>query len=33
VLIAASIRRERDRADLSLTEPARRAGIAESTLS
>jgi transcriptional regulator with XRE-family HTH domain len=33
VLIAASIRRERDRAGLSLTELARRAGIAKSTLS
>lgn len=32
-LIAASIRRERDRAGLSLTELARRAGIAKSTLS
>jgi transcriptional regulator with XRE-family HTH domain len=32
-LIAASIRRERDRAGLSLTETARRAGIAKSTLS
>jgi transcriptional regulator with XRE-family HTH domain len=32
-LIAASIRRERDRAALSLTELARRAGIAKSTLS
>jgi transcriptional regulator with XRE-family HTH domain len=31
--IAASIRRERDRAGLSLTELARRAGIAKSTLS
>src|SRR5262249_30305356 len=30
-LIAASIRRERDRAGLSLTELARRAGIAKST--
>jgi transcriptional regulator with XRE-family HTH domain len=33
VLIATSIRRERDRAGLSLTELARRAGIAKSTLS
>ena len=32
-LIAASIRRERDRSGLSLTELARRAGIAKSTLS
>jgi transcriptional regulator with XRE-family HTH domain len=32
-LIAASIRRERDRAGLSLTELARQAGIAKSTLS
>jgi transcriptional regulator with XRE-family HTH domain len=32
-LIAASIRRERDRAGLSLSELARRAGIAKSTLS
>ncbi len=32
-LIAASIRRERDRAGLSMTELARRAGIAKSTLS
>jgi transcriptional regulator with XRE-family HTH domain len=32
-VIAASIRRERDRAGLSLTELARRAGIAKSTLS
>ncbi|MEW9528359.1 helix-turn-helix domain-containing protein [Microbispora sp. NPDC049125] len=32
-LIAASIRRERERAGLSLTELARRAGIAKSTLS
>ena len=32
-LIAASIRQERDRAGLSLTELARRAGIAKSTLS
>src|SRR5215475_11189498 len=32
-LIAASIRRERDRAGLSLTELARSAGIAKSTLS
>src|SRR5882724_9739188 len=32
-LIAASIRRERTRAGLSLTELARRAGIAKSTLS
>jgi len=32
-LIAASIRRERDRAGLSLTELAKRAGIAKSTLS
>jgi transcriptional regulator with XRE-family HTH domain len=32
-LIAASIRRERDRAGLSLTELARRAGVAKSTLS
>ena len=32
-LLAASIRRERDRAGLSLTELARRAGIAKSTLS
>lgn len=32
-LIAGSIRRERDRAGLSLTELARRAGIAKSTLS
>src|SRR5260370_1172463 len=32
-LIAASIRRERDRAGLSLTELARRAGISKSTLS
>jgi transcriptional regulator with XRE-family HTH domain len=32
-LIAAAIRRERDRAGLSLTELARRAGIAKSTLS
>src|SRR6266853_6574259 len=32
-LIAASIRRERDRAGRSLTELARRAGIAKSTLS
>ncbi|MEU8265912.1 XRE family transcriptional regulator [Sphaerisporangium sp. NPDC049002] len=32
-LIAASIRRERDRAGVSLTELARRAGIAKSTLS
>ncbi|HEY9472248.1 MAG TPA: XRE family transcriptional regulator [Mycobacteriales bacterium] len=33
VSIAASIRRERDRAGLSMTELARRAGIAKSTLS
>lgn len=32
-LIAASLRRERDRAGLSLTELAKRAGIAKSTLS
>lgn len=32
-LIAASVRRERDRAGLSLTELAKRAGIAKSTLS
>ena len=32
-VIAASLRRERDRAGLSLTELARRAGIAKSTLS
>ena len=32
-LIAASIRRERDRSGLSLTELAKRAGIAKSTLS
>jgi transcriptional regulator with XRE-family HTH domain len=32
-VIAASLRRERDRAGLSLTEVARRAGIAKSTLS
>lgn len=33
VLVAASIRRERERAGLSMTELARRAGLAKSTLS